>query len=224
MSDSINALSLVSLDEARAWLNLDSGDQRTNIVLSLIVKGVSARMESAMGRKILSRTWTHDASTLDRLDSHGGIRLWLRNTPVTAISVLKIDPDGSALTKGWDSDYEVDSATGELLLRNGYVFWDRQKVVEITYVGGYLSDSGAGNTSEPWVWGYDDRSSDIRLAAMQQTKFEYDKWRHEEDGVLTRSEEGVSVTYPQGEFLPRVQSVVDRYRFDPSPVGAGVGY
>lgn len=221
MSDAINTLSLMTLDEARAYLR--EPDPTYNLAVTLLVKGVSARIQSAMNRRIRSRTWTHDGSVLPRLDSHGGSCIWLPNVPVTAMSVLKVDPDQGALTLGWNDDYEFDPFTGKVSLLNGSWFWNRPKVVEITYVGGYLDDADAGSVSEEYVWGYDDRSADIRLAALQQLKFEWDQWKNEDDGVASRSEEGVSVTFSQSELIPRVQAVVERYRFDARPVADYTG-
>lgn len=218
MSDAINTTSLISLDEAKAYLNLN-GDEH-NIVLGYIVKGISARLQSAMNRRLRSATYTHDGTTLPRLRSYGGSVMWLPNTPVTSITTLKLDADASALTRGWDQDYTLDSATGKITLRNGYTFWDRDETLEITYAGGYLNDSALGSASEAFIWGYDDRSADIRLACMQQVKAEYQRWQNEDEGVVQRSEETVSVTMPQSEFIPSVQAVVNRYRFDPMPVAS----
>jgi hypothetical protein len=211
MAEAVNALSLVNLDDAADFIGATS--DRRNVVIAELVKGVSARIEGALGRKVRSRTWTHDGTTLPRLNSRGGTKLWLPNVPVTSISTLKLDPDATALTQGWDEDFEVDADTGRIDLYSGS-FLNRLRVVEITYAGGYLNDAAA-SAVQAYVYGYDDRSSDIRLACLQQIQFEYHRFLHQEEGILSRSEEGVSVQYVNTEFLPSVQGVIDRYRFDP---------
>jgi hypothetical protein len=201
-----NTYALTDLERVKAHGDI-TGD-RANTELVLLVNEVSARIESFLGRHLLSRTWTHDGTSLPRLDSHGGTRLYLPEWPVTSVTSLKTYPTNSALTEGYDEDFLVDNSTGIIRLLN-QSFWDAPQVVEITYVAGYKTGLSSG---QEWLWGQDEVSAELRLAATKQTVWEFRQKDREREGIASRSEAGTTVSFLQTAWLPEVEDILRRHQ------------
>jgi hypothetical protein len=178
--------------------------------LDVLINEVSARIEGFTGRHFLSRQWVHDGTVLPRLDSHGGTELFLRESPITAVASLKTYPTATALTEGYASDFVVHADQGVIELINGHVFLKAPRVVEITYTAGYSST--LSTEAQTWLWGQDEASGDIRLAATKQVVWEFRQKQREREGIASRSEAGATVTYLTGEWLPEVAEILKRYR------------
>jgi hypothetical protein len=177
--------------------------------LDRLINEVSTRIEGFLGRHLLSREWVHDGTTLPRLDSHGGTRLYLPEYPVTAVSSLKLYPTHAALTAGYASHYVVDNSAGIVRLVGGGTFFDQPQVVEITYTAGYADGLTGG---QQWVWGVDEASAELRLAATIQTVWQWHQKQREREGVASRSEAGTTVTYLSAAWLPEVAEILGRHK------------
>jgi hypothetical protein len=172
---------------------------------------VSRRVEGYLGRHLMSREWAHNGTTLPRLNTYGGTSLVLPNWPVTAVSGLKLHPDLSALTEGYDEDYVVDEDAGIIELLNK-VFYCRPRVCEVTYTAGYLASPA--DDEQGALWGWDDASSEIQLATAIQVVWQFRQKQREREGVASRSEGGVTITYLASAWVPEAKEILDRHRRD----------
>lgn len=202
-----NTYALTDLEAVGRQLGVKPSQDEEAYITDLINQ-VSAKMEGYAGRRFRNRTYTHDGTTLARLDSFGGTKLWLDNPPITSVTTLKLYPGTTALTAGYASGYLVKRDEGIIELVNGNVFFDLAQVVEITYAGGYHDGPSA---SESYYTGWFVAAADLALAAAQQVAHEYKRKARERDGLVSVSAGGATYTYKQEAWLPEVVEVLDRY-------------
>ncbi|MDP6460287.1 MAG: hypothetical protein QGH59_00810 [Gemmatimonadota bacterium] len=207
MGVQIHTYALTDLERVKRHLEIPAKTGTHDAELISLINEGSAWVERYCGRKFLSRTYTHDGSTLPRLDSFGGADIYLENTPVTSVTTLKINEDASALTEGWDQDFVVNEDTGHIHLRTS-AFWDRRAILEVTYVGGYLA-SGTDAQLERWGWSY--AAADLEHAVMRLVAHMWRGKDRERDGIASRSGEGMTVSY--FDDIPReVREILNGYR------------
>jgi hypothetical protein len=222
MASEINPNALCGLDEVKEYGNIRTAEDDRMLVE--LVNQQSARIERYCGRLFISREYVHDGTTMPRLTTRGGTLFRLPNPPVTAISGLKAYPDGTELTVASDGTGHamLDQQSGMLHFGPGVLYgssaWPAYEVLEVTYTGGYKKVGSLADSSKlSWLWGYDAVSSDIRWAAIKETVRQYEKRTLDREGILNRSEPGVSVTYLNDEWAPEVKAILDRYAPVPLP-------
>lgn len=205
-----HAEALTTLERVKQHAQIESEDYDAE--LTALINEVSARVETFLGRHVISRQWVHDGSAADnpRLDSYGGTELFLPEAPITAVSTLKVYPTHTALTEGYDEDFVVDASAGIIELVNGNCFYRGRQLVEITYTAGYLSSATAGQ--ESWLFGMDQASADIRLAATIQTAWSFHQKQRQREGVASMTSEGVSVQYLTDAWVPEVRDMLEPHR------------
>jgi hypothetical protein len=208
-----NTYALTDLPRVKAHGDITGDDHDTE--LDRLINETTAAIENYCGRRFLSRDYTHDGTTLPRLDSYGGITLRLPENPVTAVSTLKLDPNQSALTEGWNEDFTIDHDAGAIVLVAqsflGSPAFPARQVVEITYTAGYLRDSDSPTAAQGWLWGETTAAADLTLAATQQVVWAFNQKHREREGISSRSTEAGTVTYLTSAWLPQVKAVLDRY-------------
>lgn len=210
----IKELPYALTDLARVKAHAGITTVQHDVELDTLINEVSSRIEGFLGRHLWHRTWTHDGTTLPRLDSLGGTRLFLPEWPVTAVASVKAYPTGPALVAGYDRDYVADAAKGILRLVNGGEWYDAPQVVEITYDAGYKTGLTGGTE---WLWGQDEVGGELRLAATMQTVWQFRQKDREREGVASRSEAGATVSYLVASWLPEVEEILTRHRREARP-------
>lgn len=202
--------SLTSLERVKQHALVDS--EVYDAELTLMIKEVSARVQTFLGRHVLSRQWVHDGlqTHKPRLDSSGGTMLFLPEMPITAVATLKTYPTEAALVEGYDRDFVVHNSEGIIELVNGRFFWTGAAIVEITYTAGYLTTTTSDQQS--WIYGADEASSDIRLATTIQVAAAFHAKQRLREGVASISSEGVSVQYIMEPWHPDAKDILERYR------------
>jgi len=201
-----NSYALTDLQRVKQHADIQTTKNDTE--LDTLINEVSTRIEGYLGRHLLSREWVHDGTSLPRLDSYGGTRLYLNEYPVTAVDTLKTYPTHSALTEGYANDFVVENQSGIIRLLN-QAFWNAPQVVEITYTAGYVDGLSSG---QQWVWGIDEASAELRLAATKQVAWEFRQKDREREGVASRSEAGATVAFLTEPWLPEVMEILKRHR------------
>lgn len=206
-----NTYALTDLERVKSHGDITGHSHDQELVR--LINETSRRIEGYLGRTLRSRTWTHDGSTLPRMNTYGGTSLVLPQWPVTAVSVLKLHPDLTALTEGYASDFVVDEDAGIIELIGGQVFYTRPRVLEITYVAGY-KDSADTTAANAVLYGWDDAAIEIQLAATIQAVWQFRQKQREREGIASRSEGGVTISYLTAAWLPDVKEMLDRNRRD----------
>lgn len=204
--------SLTSLERVKEHALIES--EVYDAEITKLIKETTARVQAFLGRHVLSRQWVHDglAPHKPRLDSDGGTKLFLAEMPITAVAVgtFKLTPDSTALIEGWNEDFVVHPREGVIELVNGQAFFRAARIVEITYTAGYLTTTTADQQS--WLYGYDEASSEIRLATTMQCAATFHAKQRLREGVASISSEGVSVQYLTGAWVPEVLDMLERHR------------
>jgi hypothetical protein len=130
--DTTNTLLGTSLLEIKDFLGV--ADTTEDNVITDLINEVSWSFNRECNRLFLQRSVT------EYFDG-GGRVLWLRNPPVTAVSIYQ-DSERSfaADTEIDDSDYDVDPTNGRVELIAG-IFLSGQRIVKATYTGGYADSA-----------------------------------------------------------------------------------
>lgn len=211
MAVSENTYALTSLENVRRHLKIEDSQTRYDAELVAMINQVSERIEGYLGRRLKSRTYVHDGSSFDkpRLDSTMGIYLQLPNCPVTNVASLKTYPTATALTEGYAGGFVVHAHQGIIELVNGYTFWSGAKIVEITYTAGYLASPTDAQALE---FGWDVAAADIELLALQRIARVWTGKERSREGIASRSEAGVTVSFVDEAWTKEEMATLMKYR------------
>lgn len=147
---------------------------------------VTAAMKSYLGRDILTASYT------DVYSGKGTDMIVARNHPVTAVASVYAD-DVAQPAAGTSRSY-------------GYQFDD-----QVFYFIGGVWPRGRRNVTIAYTAGYAAVPADLVQACTRQTAYIYRAQPRE--GVRTAVlPQGENITYIVDEWLPAVESVLDRYR------------
>jgi len=175
---------LVTLADVKAYLG---GDLQSNddTVLSRLISAASVFFTTACAREILERTYT------EVYDGKGSGRLFLRQTPVTGITLVAIDgvsvpPSPASSQPGW-------TLNGNILVLAGH--WFRR---------------GLGNVAVTYSAGYAAPPADVAEAVMELVGMRYRG--KDRLGKVSESMGGIATTsYAQKDVSPFIASVIARY-------------
>lgn len=120
---------LITLQEAQDYLA--GGGQPAPANLDAIITGVSAVMQSYASRNFISQPYSVT------LDGHGGDRLSLPNSPITAVASLSID--GVAITAAATPTQAGFVFSDTQVLLRGYRFCRGVQNVAIAYTAGFVA-------------------------------------------------------------------------------------
>ncbi len=186
--DTTNAL--VSKEDAKVHCKINSTTFDDTIVR--IINSVSVMFNNYTRRGLLSRTNT------EYYDGDGGNVLFLDNYPVTAMTTLHIDPDrvyGSTSLIA-STDYVLYSDKGKIVIPY-QIFPEAPQSVKVVYVAGYALATLPG---------------DLKIAALDQIKFQFDRWNNNRESIASVAIEGQNVTVIEvKDLLPSVKAVLDKY-------------
>lgn len=174
---------------------IDKTGSEDDVILQAIALGVSARVESYLGRAIESTERTA------YIDVDKGQKLFpLKAFPVSAVTGVWNDFDRS-----WSTEIDSDLYTflgdwGELII-DQYILVAGAKRLKVTYTGGLAATQSALQTSYP----------DIEMAARIQGAFVYEK--RQKLGLGAEAVAGSSVRFQvKYKLLPDVMDTLDQYR------------
>ncbi len=175
---------LVTLSDVKAYLG---GDLQSNddAVLSRLISAASGFFVTACARPILSGTYT------ELYDGKGNNRLYLRETPVTAVAALTVDqrpiqPSAAPGEPGW-------VLNGNVVILYGHWFPRRLANIAVTYTAGYATPP-----------------ADVAEAVMELVGLRYRG--KDRLGKASESMGGIATTsYVQKDVSPFIASVIARY-------------
>jgi hypothetical protein len=175
---------LVSLADVKAYLG---GDLQSNddAVLSRLISAASAFFVTACARPILERSHS------EFYDGKGNGRLYLRQTPVTAVTALSIE--GANVPQAMEPGQPGWRLNGNVILLFGHWF-----------------NRGLVNVSVSYSAGYATAPADVAEAVMELVGLRYRG--RDRLGKVTESIGGMATTsYTQRDVSPFVASVIARY-------------
>jgi hypothetical protein len=159
--------------------------------LSRLIQGISAAMQSWIGRTIVDTEYADEAHSGDGWTHELKLNHW----PVTSTTTFAITDSDDAVSS---SDYEVDNESGIVVLKSG-AWTSGRRNLKVTYSAGY--------TAIP---------EDLAMAATRQVIEEFNKSPQSGKGKLglegsTDAAGGAATFLPDG-FLPFVETIMERYR------------
>jgi len=126
----LTSLALVKLDADIAGTDADR-----DTVLNQLIQGVSAQMQSWMGRQIVQAT-----ATDEKIDSIGMYQIQTRYFPIISISALTENTTALVEDTGYEIE-EQDKQRGQITRIDGsgypYRWLSGTRIVKLTYVHGY---------------------------------------------------------------------------------------
>lgn len=139
---------LVSLQEAKAWLDFTDTDSARDQILSSLAEAVSRACERAMGGRNLERT-----TYTEVLSGGGGVTLPVNNVPIRSVTSVLLNP----------------ATNSTPLTASTYTFDDNQVIL---YTG--VFPRGVRNVRVVYSAGLDDVPEDVKLAAKYVIKAFWD--------------------------------------------------
>lgn len=188
------AIALVSLQTVKDMLDIKEATK--DPLLELLIDSVSQRFNTKL-RRILAHTTYTDLL----MDGSGAEWLYLPAYPISEIT--SVIENGDTLVKG--TDYHAYFMAGALRKAPGAGWSDEAQVLKLTFKAGYvcLTNPTTGQTALP---------SDIKLAAIKQIGWEYNKQKAKSWGESSRSYPDGSQSFSEsGDLLPEVMKVLDQY-------------
>ena len=174
------------LDDLKAWLNI-SGNGDDDLLSKLIV-AASAFIETWISRTIAQTTYTAET-----YDGPGGVRLGLRNFPVTAVASLAIDGVTIPAASGPTANGYILSASRTGLVLRGYRFTEGVENVVVTYTAGYASTP-----------------ADVDQACKELIALRYKE--RDRIGYVSKSVGGEVVAFSQKDMSEGVKTLLNAYR------------
>lgn len=133
---------VISLGYVKAALDLRTSDR--DFLVKELCGAVTEYLQDYLGYSLVDATYTHDGTTLRRLDGTGRHSLFVRHRPVTAVSAAGIR---------WENDIDLTDVPdgfcfyperGELYLGKRVWTAGRQNV-SVTYRAGYTTYDGTAS-------------------------------------------------------------------------------
>jgi len=199
-------MEVTSTAQVNAWKGWTS-DATRDTWIGLAIKSVSARVEQALRRPMLSFAQT-EHFTISKNDDQV---FRLLGTPVNSGATFEVwsdaDRDFTADTKVDATDYHVDDNTGLLVVDEAYL--DRGfKVIKVSYTGGMATNQAAFQSQFP----------DILEAVNMQVAFDYES-RNRLGQVSNTGPDGSISVYDNspddigpGGFLETLKEAIRRHR------------
>ena len=125
---------LTTVANLEGWLGLTNVQAPIPDQLQRLITAASAGIQSYISRTIRSLSYN------ETQDGTGGVRLVLRNTPVTAVASVVINGAVIPPSPGYGQTGYIFSDTAIIL--RGYTFTQDDQNVQISYTAGYASTPG----------------------------------------------------------------------------------
>ena len=176
-----------TLEKIRALVQPNAGITTDDAALIQLGADVTAAMISSLGRAILTASYT------DYLDGKGTDTVMTKRYPITAVASVLMDDAAVSIagnSQAWG--YQFDDHA--LIMMND-VWTKGRRNVKVTYTAGYAAVP-----------------ADLIQACTRQAAYIYRAQPREgvRSAVLPQGE---NVTYVVDEWLPAVETVLERYRF-----------
>jgi len=182
---------LTTLENAKLWLNIDSSNANSDVLLSRLITAASKLLIVWLDRNSLL-----SASYSDVLDGNGHDGLHLKNWPITAVSSVTVN--------GIVVSLSTDGRT------NGYVFDDKfLYILPATNVGHF--QKGIRNVLVSYTAGYAEVPFDVEQACIELVALRY----RERDRIGKKSESlngQQTVSYSTRDLGDDIRKMLKNYR------------
>ena len=177
---------LTTLANVKAYLSPPLATTADDALLSRLITAASQFIQSWLNRTIASASYT------DTRNGTGGMRLFLRNRPVTAIASVTVDGVAIAASS--------PAPTGA-----GYLFDDSS-----VYLVGHCFTKGVQNVVIQYSAGYAAVPPEIEQACIAFVVLRYKE--RDRIGQVSKNLAGEVVSFQQKDMPPDVATLLDQYR------------
>ena len=181
---------LTTLAAVETYLGLPAGNS-DEPKLSALITACSTAFASYCGRQFASAAFT------DVRNGTGSTSLWLKQSPITAVSSVIVDGDSIPAGGGW--------ANG--VRQPGYSFDDNY-----IYLFGHRFCKGQQNVQVVYTAGYAAIPADLAQACNEQVAFRYKETKDLGKRSITGPAQGQSTNFVIADFMPNTRRVLDLYR------------
>ncbi len=189
-------IALVTLDEAKEYLKIDSGNTDSDEILGLLINGISAWVAGHLGRGLIKDTHT------EYYDGDGSRELILNRRPI--ISVTSIHDD---INRDFEDVSLVDSDSLIVLKEKGIVR-------AFNLYGGFTC--GEANIKVVYVAGYENGVSvpnDIKLAVLRTLDHHWrNGYTHRKLDVSSETVGDVTTTFRDGDIPADAKAMLRPYK------------
>jgi len=194
---------LISLDDQKAWLGIKLDNLDDDEVLQFLITSFSQYVISRTGRDSFNIVNTY----VDLIDGSGGTRLFLRNSPITAVSSVLIGshsiPQSTSLTT---AGYYIEASKKSIAFRVS---------PSLSVVGTfpYRFVIGQGNVQVTYSAGYINTPYDLAEAVMKAVAINYKRkdWIDLASKTLSAQQVSGTIRYRDWSLPPEVEKTLDTY-------------
>lgn len=164
----------ISTAEAKEWLRIDTADTSQDTVLGILIQGVRERVEDALNRSLINRTYSLELNAHDMVD--GLVRL--QRGPVSSITSVTTydDTSGSEVaTVVPTTDYQLVNGHYLVARNDGWEVNRTMRAGTVVYVAGY----GANATDVPYA---------VRIALLELLALRFERRGDEDRDHVVRRE------------------------------------
>jgi len=183
------------------WLKITTAYADMSVAEKGIIDGLATSVQDAMEREMGRKIYT--AAYTERYNGHGGTELTLKQSPITAVTTLKIDEAViPAAANSNSSGYMFNDDTISLM-----------QGMNSQYIPGFAASRfarGNRNIYVVYTAGYSTVPTDLQLAAMEQAAYEYVS--RQRIGQKSTTVQQQTISFNTEPFLPGVQRTLNRYK------------
>lgn len=181
---------LTTLAAVETYLGLPAGNS-DEARLSALITACSTAFASYCGRQFAP------ASYNENRNGFGSTSLWLKQSPITAVSSVTVDGVAVPPGGGWNGGVQVPgfSFDENFIYLFGYRFCKGQQNIQVAYTAGYAAIP-----------------ADLAQACVEQVSLRYKEAKHLDRSAEIGPAQGQSTTFVVKDFLPNTKRVLDFYR------------
>ena len=179
----LNANSLVTLDDAKKWLDIPLASTDLNDRAELFINSASEMIERYLDRKLARKTYT------ERYDGLRANKIFLKNTPADK-------PTSIAFGSDWDFSEPLDAADyivqeeSLIVFKNAITPRGNQNI-QVIYTAGYVTPLSSVQTGAALP-------SDIKMACLMLISWLWQVDRDRRLGVTNKSKQNESISFEDG--------------------------
>src|SRR5487761_293652 len=186
----MSAGDLTTLAAVETYLGLAAGNS-DEARLSALITACSAAFASYCGRQFASAAYS------EMRNGTGGMSLWLRQSPVTAVASVTINGNVIPSGGGWNGGVQVPGVSVD---------------ENFIYLFGHRFSKGRQNVAIAYTAGYAAIPADLAQACVEQVSFRFKEIKDLGKRSVVGPAQGQSTNFVIADFLPETKRVLEFYR------------
>lgn len=180
-------MALTTLQKVKEWLGIT--DNKSDVVLQQLIDSCSDFIEQYLGRVILEAEYT------ELIDGTGSLTQTLKNYPITAVSMLRINNIVQSIIPISNFNTTGVKFEGRQLIGQNVRFTCGKRNIYLTYTAGYAVVPPA-----------------IEQACTEMVSMKFKNERGDRLGVSSKSLAGESISFFHGDMSNGVRVVLEQFR------------